>query len=182
MEIQFEGIVLRPWELSDAIELALIADNEKIVDKLRDGLPSPYSIKDAHDWLNLIMPENNPPRFFAIMFDNQVVGNFGIVTKNNIYRKNVELGFYVSEKFWGKGIATKAIRASIPYAFENFDIVRIYAEAFSDNIASRRALEKAGLKLEATIKQNIIKNGIIKDSCIYSILREELNSRSGSGS
>jgi RimJ/RimL family protein N-acetyltransferase len=182
MEILFEGIVLRPWKLSDAAELALIADNNKIVDNLRDGLPSPYSIKDALDWLNLIMPENNPPRFFAITLDKQVIGNFGIVTKTNIYRKNVEIGFFVSEKFWGKGIATKAIRAAISYAFENFDIVRIYAEVFSDNIASRKALEKAGLKLEATILQNIIKNGIIKDSCIYSILREEFNSRSGAGS
>ena len=182
MEILFEGIVLRPWELSDACELALIADNKKIADNLRDGLPSPYSVTDAQEWLNLIMPENNPPRFFAIMSDSQVVGNFGIITKTNIYRKNVEIGFFVSEKFWGKGIASKAIRASIPYAFENFDIVRIYAEVFSDNLASRRALEKAGLKLEASIRQNIIKNGIIKDSCIYSVLKEEFNSISGSGS
>jgi [ribosomal protein S5]-alanine N-acetyltransferase len=173
MEIIFEGIILRPWELSDATELVLIADNIKIADNLRDGLPSPYTIKDALNWLNLIMPENNPPRFFAVVFNNRVVGNLGIVTKTNIYRKNVEIGFFVSEQFWGKGIATKAIRASISYAFKTFDIVRIYAEVFSDNIASRKALEKAGLKLEATIRQNIIKNGIIKDSCIYSILREE---------
>ena len=182
MEIIFEGIVLRPWELSDASELALIADNKNIADNLRDGFPSPYSIKDARDWLNLIMPENHPPRLFAITFEKQVIGNFGIVTKTNIYRKNVEIGFFVSEKFWGKGIATKAIRATVSYAFETFDIVRIYAEVFSDNIASRKALEKAGLKIEATIRQNIIKNGIIKDSCIYSILREEFNFRSGSGS
>jgi [ribosomal protein S5]-alanine N-acetyltransferase len=181
MEILFEGIVLRPWELSDAAELALIADNKKIADNLRDDLPSPYSIKDAYDWLNLIMRENNPPRFFAVTIDKQVVGNLGIVTKTNIYRKNVEIGFFISEKFWGKGIATKAIRASVSYTFETFDIVRIYAEVFSDNMASRRALEKAGLKLEATIHQNIIKNGIIKDSCIYSVLREEFNSKSGSG-
>lgn len=182
MEMLFEGIVLRPWELNDAWELALITDNKKIADNLRDGFPTPYSLTDAQEWLNLIMPENNPPRFFAITFENQVVGNIGIVTKTNIYRKNVEIGFFVSEKFWGKGIATKAIRASVSYAFETFDIVRIYAEVFSDNMASRRALEKAGLKLEASIRQNIIKNGIIKDSCIYSILREEFNSRSGSGS
>jgi RimJ/RimL family protein N-acetyltransferase len=182
MEILFEGIVLRPWKLSDAAELALIADNKKIADNLRDGLPSPYSIKDAHDWLNLIMPENNPSRFFAITINKMIVGNLGIVTKTNIYRKNVEIGFFVSEKFWGKGIATKAIRAAVSYAFETFDIVRIYAEVFSDNLASRRALEKAGLKIETTIHQNIIKNGIIKDSCIYSILREDFNSRSAAGS
>jgi RimJ/RimL family protein N-acetyltransferase len=102
-----------------------------------------------------------------------VVGSIGIVTKSNIYRRNFEIGFFVSENFWGKGIATKAIKAVISYAFRNFDIVRIYAESFSDNIGSRRALEKAGLKLEATLKKSIIKNEIIKDSCIYSILRED---------
>jgi RimJ/RimL family protein N-acetyltransferase len=173
MEISFEGIVLRPWAFSDAIQLALVADNKKIADNIRDGLPNPYSVKDAQHWLNLILPENNPPRFFAVTTGNQVVGSIGIVTKSNIYRRNFEIGFFVSENFWGKGIATKAIKAVISYAFRNFDIVRIYAESFSDNIGSRRALEKAGLKLEATLKKSIIKNEIIKDSCIYSILRED---------
>jgi [ribosomal protein S5]-alanine N-acetyltransferase len=102
-----------------------------------------------------------------------VVGSIGIVSKTDIYRKNVEIGFFISEKFWGKGIATRAIKAAVSYAFREFDIVRVYAEVFSDNIGSRRALEKAGLKLEALLKKSIIKNGIIKDSCIYSVLRED---------
>jgi RimJ/RimL family protein N-acetyltransferase len=173
MEIFFEGIILRPWTLSDAPQLALIADNKKITDNLRDGLPSPYSLKDAHDWLNLILPENNPPRFFAITIDKKVIGSIGIVSKTDIYRKNFEIGFFLSENFWGQGIATKAIKAATSYSFRDFDIVRVYAESFSDNIGSRRALEKAGFKLEATIRRNIIKNGIIKDSCIYSVLKED---------
>ena len=146
---------------------------KKIADNIRDGLPIPYTIKDGQDWLNLIISENNPPRFFAIITDKEVVGNIGIVSKKDIYRKNLEIGFFISEKFWGKGIATRAIKAAVSYAFREFDIVRVYAEVFSDNIGSRRALEKAGLKLEATIKKNIIKNGIIKDGCIYSVLRED---------
>lgn len=173
MEIFFEGIILRPWTLSDAPQLALIADNKRITDNLRDGLPSPYSLKDAHDWLNLILPENNPPRFFAITIDKKVIGSIGIVSKTDIYRKNIEIGFFLSENFWGQGIATRAIKAATSYSFRDFDILRVYAESFSDNIGSLRALEKAGFKLEATIKRNIIKNGIIKDSCIYSVLREE---------
>jgi ribosomal-protein-alanine N-acetyltransferase len=173
MEIFFEGVILRPWTLSDAAQLALILNNKKISDNLRDGLPFPYSIKDALDWLNLILPENNPPRFFAITIDKEVVGSIGIVSKTDIYRKNFEIGFFLSEKFWGRGIGTRAIKAAISYAFSNFDIVRIYAEVFSDNIGSRKALKKAGLKLEATLKRNIIKNEIIKDSCIYSVLRED---------
>jgi RimJ/RimL family protein N-acetyltransferase len=173
MEIFLEGIILRPWAITDAPQLALIADNKNISDNIRDGLPNPYSEKDARDWLNLILPENFPPRFFSISADGQIVGSIGIVTKTNIYRKNVEIGFFLSEKFWGQGIMTKAIRAVRSYAFETFDIVRIYAEVFSDNIASRRALEKAGFRLEATLKNSIIKNDKLKDCCIYSVLREE---------
>lgn len=173
MEISFEGILLRPWSVKDANQLALIADNKNIADNLRDGFPFPYSLKDAKAWLNLILPENFPPRFFAVTVEKELVGSIGIVKKSDIYRKNFEIGYFISESFWGKGIATKAIKAATSYAFKDFDIVRVYAEPFSDNAGSRRALEKAGFSLEATLKRNVIKNGIIKDSCIYSVLRED---------
>jgi RimJ/RimL family protein N-acetyltransferase len=176
MEIFSEGIVLRPWAIGDASKLAIIANNKKIAENVRDGFPFPYSLKDAHDWLNVILPENNPPRFFAIIYNKQLVGNIGIITKTNIYRKNLEIGFFISEDSWGKGIATRAIKAAASYAFRDFDIVRVYAETFSDNTGSRKALEKAGFKLEAILKKNIVKNEIIKDSCIYSVLKEDFKS------
>lgn len=173
MGIVFEGIILRPWSEFDAKKLALIADNKNIADNLRDGFPFPYSVKDARIWLESILSENTPPRFFAILVDNVVVGSIGIVTKTDIYRKNFEIGYFLDEKYWGKGIATRAIKAATSYAFSNFDVVRVYAEPFADNPGSRKALEKAGFSLEATLKRNVIKNGIIKDSCIYSVLKED---------
>jgi [ribosomal protein S5]-alanine N-acetyltransferase len=173
MEINAEGIILKPWSISDAAQLAIICNNKKIADNLRDGLPQPYTARDAKNWLRIILPENNPPRFFAIKLDSKVVGSIGITTKTDIYRKNLEVGYFVSEDYWGQGIATRAIKAVTSYAFRNFDIVRVYAESFADNTGSRRALEKAGYKLEAILKRNIIKNDVIKDSCIYSVLREE---------
>jgi RimJ/RimL family protein N-acetyltransferase len=173
MEILFEGITLRPWSISDAAQLARISDNKNISDNLRDGFPFPYSLNDAISWLKVILPENFPPRFFAIETDNHLVGSIGLVTKADIYRMNLEMGYFLDESHWGKGIITKAIKAAALYAFKEFDIVRIYAEPYSDNLGSRRALEKAGFTLEATFKRNVIKNGIIKDSCIYAILRED---------
>lgn len=173
MEILFEEIVLRPWSIKDVTKLAAIANNRIIADNLRDGFPFPYSISDARAWLDLILPVNNPPRFFAILVNKEIAGSIGIVTKSDIYRKNFEIGYYLAEEFWGKGYATKAIKAATSYAFKDFDIVRVYAEPFSDNAGSRRALEKAGFTLEATLRKNVIKNGIIKDSCIYSVLRED---------
>jgi [ribosomal protein S5]-alanine N-acetyltransferase len=173
MEIYFEGIILRPWSISDARQLAAIADNKNIADNLRDGFPFPYSVDDARKWLNIILPENYPPRFFAIQIDKVLVGSIGLVTKTDIYKKNIEIGYFLAEEHWGKGIATKAIKALTSYAFRDFDIVRVYAEPFSDNTGSRRALEKAGYKLEASLSRNVVKNGIIKDSCIYSVLKED---------
>ena len=171
--IFFEGIFLRPWSETDASQLVLIANNKKIADNLRDGFPNPYSLEDAVRWLTFVIPDNNPTKFFAITIDSKLIGSIGIVSKSDIYRKNVEIGYFISEEYWGKGLATKAIKAITSYSFKNFDIVRAYAEPFSDNPGSRRALEKAGYKLEATLRNNVIKNGIIKDSCIYSLLKED---------
>lgn len=177
MEILFEGIILRPWSILDAAQLAAIANNKNIADNLRDGFPVPYSLSDAKNWLDIILPENIPPRFFAVTLDKSLIGSVGIVTKGDIYRKNVEIGYFLAEEYWGKGIATKVIKAATSYAFNNFDIVRVYAEPFADNPGSRRALEKAGFSLEATLKRNVVKNGIIKDSCIYSVLKENFKFR-----
>jgi RimJ/RimL family protein N-acetyltransferase len=174
MKIHFEGICLKSWSVADAGPLAAIANNRKIADNLRDGFPNPYTIHDARDWLGMILPENHPPRFFAILNEDEIVGSIGIVAKNDIYRKNCEIGYFLSEDHWGRGIATRAIRAATIYAFQTFDIVRLYAEPFADNAGSRRALEKAGYILEARLRKNVIKNGIVKDSCIYGILREEM--------
>jgi [ribosomal protein S5]-alanine N-acetyltransferase len=172
MEILFEGITLRPWIIDDAKELAELANNKNIADQLQDLFPFPYSKKDARKWLKSILPID-PPRNFAIIADGIVVGNIGITPKEDIHRINVEIGYFLSEKYWGKGIAHRAVKALTSYAFSNFDIVRVYAETFSDNIRSRRTLEKAGFVLEANLRRNIIKNGIIKDSCIYSVLKED---------
>jgi len=174
MNISFDGVVLRPWSIKDADDLASVANNVKISENLRDGLPFPYTRKDAIVWLKMIIPDNDPPRYFAIISDASLVGNIGLVSKTDIYRKNFEIGFFIAVEFWGRGIATRAIKALTDYGFRSFDIVRIYAEVFSDNVGSRRALEKSGYSLEATFRKNIIKNDIIKDSCVYSILRENL--------
>ena len=165
------GVAYR--SIHDAEELAAIADNIKIAGNLRDGFPFPYFLKDAENWLNLILTENNPPRFFAITIDKRLAGSIGLISKPDIYRKNFEMGYFLSEKYWGRGIITSAVKAITSYAFREFDIIRVYAEPFSDNTASRKVLEKAGFRLEAILKRNVIKNGIIKDSCIYAVLKDE---------
>jgi len=152
--------------------LASIINNSNITDNLRDGVPSPYTEADAVNWIAMTVKVNDPPRFFAIFFSDLLSGSIGLVRKDDVYRMNMEVGYFLAEDLWGKGIMTKAITAAVTYAFSSFDIVRVYAEVFADNPGSRRALEKSGFSCEAVLKKNIIKKGIIKDSCIYSVLRE----------
>lgn len=133
-------------------------------------------MKDAENWLRLTKKfRRNPTLYFAIEFHGQLAGSIGIVPKDNVYRKNAEIGYFVGEKYWGKGIATKAIGLVVTYIFQHFDIERIYAEPYAHNTASRRVLDKNGFICEAILKKYVIKNNFLLDSCIYSMLRNHDN-------
>lgn len=166
-------IELRPWQEEDAEDLANIADNPLIAACLRDSFPNPYTLDNAFEWLRMVIPINNPAKYFAILFNGELAGSIAILPKEDIYRLNAETGYFIAQKFWSRGIATTAIRSITHYGFIFFNIIRIYAEPFEDNIGSRRALEKAGFKKEALFKNNVVKNGVVKSSMIYSALKDE---------
>lgn len=172
MIIRYENIVLREWGKSDAERLVEICNNKKIYDNVRDRFPHPYTINDAR-WFIENFLSIGLERAFAVVVDGVVVGNISGAMKDDVYSQNVEIGYFLDEKYWGRGIITKAVKALIKHFFEEYNITRIYAEMFAENTASRRVMEKAGFKLEAVLKKNVIKNGILGDNCIYSILRED---------
>lgn len=101
-----------------------------------------------------------------------MVGSIGIFRQGNIHRQTAELGYYIAEESWGKGIMTEAVKQSCRYVFAKSDIIRIYAEPFSYNIASCRVLEKAGFQYEGTLRNNAIKNGKVIDMRMYSKIKE----------
>lgn len=68
---------------------------------------------------------------------------------------------------------TEVIRCMTLYLFDNFDIIRVYAQPFARTTTSKRVLEKAGFRLEAVLKSNIIKNNVVQDGCIYAVLKDE---------
>lgn len=173
MRIETENFILRDWLEADAESLVQVANNKKIYDNLRDLFPHPYSIEDAKAFIKMTQQANEKAIFLAVEIEGKAIGSVGITFKDDIYRKNAEIGYFIGEDFWGKGYMTEIIKEITKYTFSNFDIIRIYAEPFEDNKASRRALEKAGFKLEAVFKNYVIKNKIIKNSCIYSVLKEE---------
>lgn len=172
--IETDEFTLRPWKDEDAERLAAIANNEKISNCLRDGFPYPYSIDDAKGFIYLAKQAEVNFVAFAIDIDGVLAGSIGAYFKEDVHRKNMEIGYFLAEEYWGKGIMANVVRCMVKYIFKNFDIIRIYAEPFACNTASRRVLEKAGFRLEGVLKNSIIKNGVVQDSCIYAILKEEL--------
>ena len=136
---------LRKWRLSDAKELAAALNNRHILNNLRDGLPFPYTERDARDYIIATLSANENDTFaYAITVDDRAVGSIGAFRQGNIHRQTAELGYYLAEEYWGQGIMSAAIRRLCDTIFQTTDILRIYAEPFSYNAGSRRALEKAG--------------------------------------
>ncbi len=166
---------IREWKLSDAKELAAVISNSKIQDNLRDGLPYPYTEQDGEDYISSILSSDKNETFaFAITADDKLVGSIGIFRRGNIHRRTAELGYYIAEEYWGRGIATEAVKQICKYVFERSDILRIYAEPFAYNTASCRVLEKSGFKHEGTLRSNAVKNGKIIDMKMYSLLKTDL--------
>lgn len=166
---------IRKWKLSDAADLAAAISNKKVQNNLRDGLPYPYTEQDGEDYISNMLSSNEDETFaFAIIADNKVIGSIGVFRQENIHRQTAELGYYISEKYWGKGITTEAVKQICEYVFSHSDIIRIYAEPFAYNTASCRVLEKAGFQYEGTLRNNAVKNGKVIDMKMYSLLKTEM--------
>ena len=165
---------IRKWELSDAKDLAAALSNKKVQDNLRDGLPYPYTEQDGKDFISAMLSADGNETFaFAITVNNIVIGSISIFRQGNIHRQTAELGYYIAEEYWGKGIMTEAVKQICRYVFDKTDIIRIYAEPFAYNTASCRVLEKAGFQYEGTLRRNAVKNGKVIDMKMYSLLKEE---------
>lgn len=165
---------IRKWEMSDARDLAEGLSNTKVQDNLRDGLPYPYTEQDGKDFISdMLAADENETFTFAVTADSKVIGSIGVFRQQNIHRQTAELGYYIAEEYWGRGLMTEAVTQVCRHVFENSDIIRIYAEPFAYNAASCRVLEKAGFKYEGTLRDNAVKNGKVIDMKMYSLLKAE---------
>lgn len=165
---------IRKWEIVDAAALAEAMNNRKVQDNLRDGLPYPYTEKDGEEFISAMLAADENDTFsFAVTADGKVIGSIGVFRQGNIHHLTAELGYFISEEYWGKGIMTDAVKQICAYVFEHSDIIRIYAEPFAYNIGSCRVLEKAGFLFEGVLRQNAVKNGEVLDMRMYSLIRDK---------
>jgi len=166
MQIMTPSSTLREWTPDDAASLARHANNPRIAGMMRDTFPFPYTLEDACRFIVTAM-DTAPHLYLAIDVGGEAVGGIGIQPLEDVRRRTAEIGYWLSESFWGRGIATDAVRSLVPVAFERYGIVRLQAGIFSTNPASMRVLERCGFAREAVHARAITKNGALLDEVVY---------------
>jgi RimJ/RimL family protein N-acetyltransferase len=169
-ELVLSRCTLRPWRRGDEASLVRYADNRNVWRNLRDRFPHPYTAKDADEWIARASGQT-PAQSFAIVVDSNAVGGIGLELGEDVFRRSAEVGFWLGEPFWGRGIASEALRAVTQYAFATFDICRLQAHVFEWNPASMRVLEKAGYTLEGRARLAVTKDGRTIDRLEYALIR-----------
>jgi ribosomal-protein-alanine N-acetyltransferase len=162
---------VRSWEWRDRDAIVRHANNRNVSINLRDRFPSPYTVSDARTWLEMVVgrtPETN----FAIDVAGEAVGGIGFSLQPDVAYRSAEIGYWLGEEYWGRGIATDALIAVTDHAFANYDLCRLYAHVFEWNGASARVLEKAGYVFEGRLRKSVTKEGKTIDQLMYAIVRE----------
>ena len=163
---------LRTLKATDKNSITRYINNIKIWNQVRDYLPNPYTDKDAEKFIDFSR-KSKPTYNWGITVEDEVIGIIGLTAKTDIYRLNGELGFWLAEPWWGKGIVTSAITKVTEIGFKEHKLHRIYAEVFEDNPASSKVLIKNRFRQEAILKEAVIKNNRLLDLYIYARLRNE---------
>lgn len=166
-------LLLRPWKTDDAPALQICADDAEVARNLRDVFPHPYTLQDAQNYIAFCREREYAAHqlCYAIAADGALAGSIALTMGTDVYRKSAELGYWLAKSYWGKGLMTRAVAQICKKGFAAFDLVRIYAEPFSRNIASRRVLEKNGFVLEGVLRKSVCKEGRILDSCVYALIQ-----------
>jgi len=170
MLIQTSFGMIRPWSTLDKVALVKYANNRRVWLNMRDAFPHPYTESSADNFLEMVRLQN-PTTFFAISTDDEAIGGIGVSLDQDVHRLTAEMGYWLGEPYWGKGVMTEAVAKFSQYAFECFHLMRIYAEPYANNLGSCRVLEKVGFSLEGRLRSSVIKDGQILDQFLYAQIR-----------
>ncbi len=161
---------LRPWLIQDCESLAAAGNNWNVAKYMNDTFPHPYTLEHAKMFVEM-MSKEDPIHVFAIVVNGKAAGGIGVHPQLGIQCKNAELGYWLAEEHWGKGIMTEAVKEMIPFAFKTYTITRLFARAFGNNPGSQKVLEKAGFTFEHKFEKTFFKKGEFIDELIYSVRR-----------
>jgi RimJ/RimL family protein N-acetyltransferase len=170
MELTTDRCTLRPFRPADAASLARHANSRSVWLNLRDVFPHPYTVADAESYIARVAG-HVPVTTFAIEVAGEAAGSISLAPGSDIGRRSAEIGYWLGEAYWGRGIAQAAVAAVTAYAFRELDLVRVFGLPFTHNRASARVLERAGYVLEGTMRRSAVKDGQVLDQHLYAAVR-----------
>jgi ribosomal-protein-alanine N-acetyltransferase len=171
MRLDLTTCSIRSLQPDDAAELARHANDRDIWRNLRDRFPHPYTTKDARNFIAHCRSQERESAF-AIAVDDRLVGVIGFEHRGDVWRRSVEIGYWLGREHWGRGVASEAVRAMTDWAFATWDVNRVWAAVFAWNPASARVLEKAGFELEGRLRKAATKDDQAVDELIYAVVRD----------
>jgi len=166
VRLELEQCAIRSWTRQDVAALVRHANDYEVWRHLRDRFPHPYTRGDAETWVRAASRER-PEASFAIAVGAEAVGGIGLQIQDDVYRRSAEVGYWLGRTFWGRGLATEALRGFADWAFAHLDLCRLYSYVFETNPASRRVLEKAGFELEGCMRSAVTKEGRTLDQFLF---------------
>jgi len=169
MTLTLRTCAVRSWHPGDVDSLTVHANNRHVAINLRDRFPSPYTRRDGREFIKMAR-RMKPESFFAIAVGGEAVGGIGFVPGHDVERVSSEIGYWLGEAFWGRGIVTDALIAVTRYAIDTHGFTRLFALPFAHNQASCRVLEKAGYVLEGRLRNSAIKEGKLVDQLQYAFI------------
>jgi RimJ/RimL family protein N-acetyltransferase len=170
MELILHKCKLRYFKEGDEESIVKNANNKNVWINLRNFFPYPYTLQDAKNWIKQTQL-TEPKTIFAIDVEGNAVGSIGFNIQDDVHSRSAEVGYWLGEEHWGRGIATEALTAITKYAFQNFDLVRLYAGVYEWNKTSIRVLEKAGYSFEARLRKAVTKNGVTMDEFLFAKIK-----------
>jgi RimJ/RimL family protein N-acetyltransferase len=170
MRLTTPSCVIRDWELTDKESLVRHADNRAVWRNLRDRFPHPYTVADADYWLTRCATLS-PGTHWAIEVEGEAVGSVGFDIGEDVQARSAEFGYWLGERYWGRGIMSAAVSAVVPQVFAHYDIERLQSSVFEWNPASMRVLEKCGFLREGVLRKSVFKDGCLIDVVLYARIR-----------
>jgi [ribosomal protein S5]-alanine N-acetyltransferase len=173
MKLRGRVAIVRPWRTSDAAALVRHGNNINVAKQLRDRFPHPYTPADARAFLDWAGSGQADPGNLAIEVAGEAVGGVGFSVGIDIERFSAEVGYWVGETCWGRGIATEALTLMTAHLFDRLNLLRVYALPFAENRASARVLEKAGYVCEGRLRAACVKDGAVRDQLLYACVNDD---------
>lgn len=166
MHLAADPCLIREWRRADKAALVRLADNRSIWRNLTHLFPFPYTEADAEGWFDFLA-RAAPLTHWAIEYQGALAGGIGLILGEGVYSKSARMGYWLGEPFWGRGIATAAVRAVTPHAMAAYGLCRVEAAVLAWNPASVRVLQKAGYEQEGLLRRSVYKDGQVIDSLLY---------------